>query len=1320
MQHIIQYQLFDVAYTNAGKSYDLQSKISDIFNNTLMGEMERLFDRLVPEDTVLSLSEVSLDIGSITYGMLDYQLVDRVIAALEHEIKYRLTLGQGTQSEPSAGEEQIKSLNTSYADLLEYFLLSGTMPWWATGDLMLDPLKVMELLLVQDAVVLKQLILRVGQYSYVRQRLVNQFSSRVIRRIITLLEPAEAEFIFDYHASAVKVHNENKLVENAPSGDFEKALWLFILTYLLVDRGGFFNQKMFVKSTLTQMAHYYNRDYGQLLSLLNIALNNNKLLLAGQNGNLALIIDELFLEDADARYPGKEEYFINAGNDAGNPAEQRVELIRHYLAFGSLPWWAEPYTADDIVNLFIDLVKTSPARLRHIIVTTGQNDEVRKRIVSVFNDEAIAAVVKLLEPANAAFIINYVTEAQELHVKKAVVKTDSKDFKKAVWKFVLDFLLLERGSEFNQRMFLQSNIRKLAGHYNIRYSDMLSYFVQSISQQHQGSIQHAPLFKMLAVLLHEDRDAPLSLNELITGADLTDSTMASRKQIEENQRVIVLKDVLLHWLRYGNIPWWAKEYFGWAPVKMFEMLFAESPTDAALLLKFAATSASIQQRILYQLTPQVIINILKLYPNGDEAVKLYQYITEALAALTKIKQPYLAEVEKQVLHIFWNTFSQGGYTTFDSVAFIHAVTQYLSRKYNVQPAATLNALKQRISTTEGAMYTHVLNELSGDTFISDESLLAMGNSSDDVYLLISKYLDEQNITTNNIANAVFEILKYFLTNNKLPTQFKGTNPAYVNAVIKQLLDFLNKDNAAQLKQLLENENRHDLYKLIETEKTGAQIEGGIEQLISAYLDEKRAATADTPGNEALRVLEYFLINAKLPDYLNSVSINLSIRQLLVFLNYHNRSGLSSLLQKGGHSATARMLLHNVFTSPANTAEQNVVATLKAYFEHDVLAYIKQVSQSGTDIATNTSLADLLKPYFTRPESNSSFIIALLKQTAINRYVAINYSDDVVFKLLTYQTTLIGGQENVEWIKQLQQFFNVNFTDTLLRDRFNILLREFNLQILSGTITAKTPDEYIKALFSFISSVNNSLLAEVAKILSDVGSNSILATRLPLLLQTLQTQQRIDKAIEDVKQELNKADEEAVKQITNTINNDDPVTGIDTEEDKPRNSKDTIYINNAGLVILNPFIATYFIRLGMMQEGKFVDTETQHRAVHLLQYLVNGATHTPEHELVLNKILCNVPIAEPIPIEITITENEKQVSEDLLKAVTNRWEKMQNTGIQSFQASFLQRDGALNFKDDAWNLRVEQRGYDVLLQTLPWNIGMIKTPWMDHFLYVEWT
>ena len=165
--------------------------------------------------------------------------------------------------------------------------------------------------------------------------------------------------------------------------------------------------------------------------------------------------------------------------------------------------------------------------------------------------------------------------------------------------------------------------------------------------------------------------------------------------------------------------------------------------------------------------------------------------------------------------------------------------------------------------------------------------------------------------------------------------------------------------------------------------------------------------------------------------------------------------------------------------------------------------------------------------------------------------------------------------------------------------------------------------------------------------------------------------------------------------------------------------ESIIIGNAGLVLFHPFLETYFNRTGLMENREFTDESSRNRAVLLLQYLATGNTEHAEHELVLNKMLCNVPLEEAIPVSFTATEQELQLTKELLEVFIERWDKLKNTSVDGLRNSFILRDGRLNFTEDHWSLRVEQRGYDILLQSLPWAYGYIKTNWMPYNLIVEW-
>ena len=170
--------------------------------------------------------------------------------------------------------------------------------------------------------------------------------------------------------------------------------------------------------------------------------------------------------------------------------------------------------------------------------------------------------------------------------------------------------------------------------------------------------------------------------------------------------------------------------------------------------------------------------------------------------------------------------------------------------------------------------------------------------------------------------------------------------------------------------------------------------------------------------------------------------------------------------------------------------------------------------------------------------------------------------------------------------------------------------------------------------------------------------------------------------------------------------------------------DGIYIQNAGLVILHPFLSAFFNHIGLTDdENNFKDEASHQKAVLISQYLVTGEIEIAEETLALNKLLCGYPFDDPITRELQLSDDEKAETRDLLNQVMQAW-KMNgvpvNTSIEGLQQSFLQRSGKLVQKENDWMLQVEQRPFDIVLASLPWGIGIIKNKWMRGMLWVEWT
>ena len=166
-------------------------------------------------------------------------------------------------------------------------------------------------------------------------------------------------------------------------------------------------------------------------------------------------------------------------------------------------------------------------------------------------------------------------------------------------------------------------------------------------------------------------------------------------------------------------------------------------------------------------------------------------------------------------------------------------------------------------------------------------------------------------------------------------------------------------------------------------------------------------------------------------------------------------------------------------------------------------------------------------------------------------------------------------------------------------------------------------------------------------------------------------------------------------------------------------EDRIYVPNAGLILLWPFLTRIFANLKYIQDGLFINDEKRLRAIFLTQYLVGFTEDNPEYTLMLNKLLCGLDINEPILEVIILTDEEKMEAENLIKSVLVLWKEMSNTSVTNFQRTFIQREGVIFQKNGDWNIMVNHSAFDIILLKLPWGLSIIKYPWNNYLIFVEW-
>ena len=174
--------------------------------------------------------------------------------------------------------------------------------------------------------------------------------------------------------------------------------------------------------------------------------------------------------------------------------------------------------------------------------------------------------------------------------------------------------------------------------------------------------------------------------------------------------------------------------------------------------------------------------------------------------------------------------------------------------------------------------------------------------------------------------------------------------------------------------------------------------------------------------------------------------------------------------------------------------------------------------------------------------------------------------------------------------------------------------------------------------------------------------------------------------------------------------------------------DDQYSYDAGLLILWPFLSTLFERLGLLQDdfsedGKkrkaFISDKAQAKAYSLLCYLC-GSDKEVAYYGVINLLVgyeFDAIVLEPI----LLTPEEEKEALSLLEVVIMRWEILKNMPYSSFQSLFIQRKCLVSLSDMGAIVTVEKQTLDILMQKMPWGLGLIQLPWFEsnQSISVEW-
>lgn len=299
---------------------------------------------------------------------------------------------------------------------------------------------------------------------------------------------------------------------------------------------------------------------------------------------------------------------------------------------------------------------------------------------------------------------------------------------------------------------------------------------------------------------------------------------------------------------------------------------------------------------------------------------------------------------------------------------------------------------------------------------------------------------------------------------------------------------------------------------------------------------------------------------------------------------------------------------------------------------------------------------------------------------------------------------------IDSIAMLEQQLSI---DKKLLDQLKKLVREnrvvaerlasqFSEKFTGGIVTGIAEDKSLLQLFTLVKEPENKRLLTVELLKAFAGDDKGWVQEVVSLLKS-KKEADMEPAFKDL-----------ITGITKKMGT--PELDKRIEQEKPA---EAIYINNAGLVLLHPFLPSLFQHLKLLDENKWIDEASKNKAALILAFLATRNDEVEEFDLVLNKVLCGIEIKELVVTGELLNEEIKNECEALLANVVEHWDALKNTSTDGLREAFIYRRGKLSRVENGWLLQVAQKPVDVLLGRLPWGIGVVKLPWMEAAILTEW-
>jgi len=1265
LSHSVRRQSLEIDVDSEATALMLQSRLEDINRRSFLPVIERVLDEFAIPGRRLKLARLDIDLGALSLSGFETTAAERLYREMRSALETALR-DQDPAADPR-GSNQPE--HASLVEMFESYLLRGSLPFWAPSGSVASLEDLITELIEQDPSSVASVIRRNGHRKLVLERLVLQLDDGFLARLLHLLEPEHAALIIAYLIDLKRVHRVEPIIDVSERG-FSRLLWVLALAYLVRDAGSQFNRKSFVRSLLEGIARNESLDYGSILTTLGRGLEETETKIS-----------------LNSSLPGVINALVNELDVSTGEASDRFEANR------GQPLFELDESGFDEASIDLD------ALIEHIRANVSRVG-LLERIVVEASEVFLRRLLSRLDPEHDELIIAYMIDLKEIHRVEYIPPISSKQFDRLLWLLVLGYEVRDPGSQFNRRSFVKSLLEGMAESEGLDYGGIVSTLALGLMETGKKASIKSSLPAVIGELFDElpDEQGGAQLREPRAGRGPFQTVRPATAAYDQFE-------TLRYYLTHGLLPWHA-------------LLCEPGLTIEAAAAPLQTLSASQLQALLSLET-------------GD---------ARRLAVRRAVQMISEGAVQTLLAKLL------GG--AFDSGPFFEAVATFARESKDWRAFFVLAIC----SILDGQAIDLEAIAASAAEMLSEDAPLPGPPVNWKPHVLKSAIAAQLERRKAPVAaeHSLADLIQALMTRHPQDARhffFEFREPERLSAIVAEQCPASVFDDAIELLRPAEADVIAAFTRLIAgipaPYRPGADAKvqqailvellhlGDGRSLGEGFLLRVIRRLFATPLSE--RLSELFLREAaawesddpSLAEYAGSLKRAVQAAGTRANGGAHDEDhegdenesaavrGSSNLLDAIfdfllGKTVETEPIAHTLAgpASPINIISSDALLhSLLVLLDESPASLISFIAREAADRRVREHWVKAL------PESVLVRISYLL---APRRHKLLMDGAEVLASAWLETappscSTLTARREL--WLFLLEFFSGSHGGDLSLKQLVAALFDHYAARYQTASPSAAEREAAGRKLF------------ERAKDMASAGGRPGLIGVLKSDRSELLASWKHGAAARSAANAKARSDRASRPDSPRLATRGRTRFNLG-ESDSDDSSVDSIYIGNAGLVLAGPFLLQLFRSLDMLEQEengplKMRDEETASRAVHLLQYLVAGATASAEPLLILNKILCGIAVESPVERGIEATDQELESCDKLLKSMISNWTAIKNTSVIGLRETFLQREGKLDRSDDGWKLRVQRKTVDVLVDQIPWSVSVIYHPWMPKPIHVTW-